>query len=142
LDFLAFDQAEGGADIAPELFEYQVFRAAVLSIVLALAGGPNATLLCAVWCHPAEARPSDCQHQEATSSPRVMGEDRCRAAPPSATAFVREDGTRESVTADAQHAVATPRFQVAPPLADATRAYPPTTSLGADTPPVLIALRI
>jgi hypothetical protein len=126
----------------PEPCGHYVLRAAVFSIVLTLAVGPNAALLCAVWCHPEEARTSDCQHQDATASPRATGEDSCRTAPASTAAFVREDAKRASASADAQHANPTPRFLVAPPLADATRAYPPPTSLGAAAPPVLIALRI
>jgi len=39
-----------------------VFRAAVLSIVLALAVGQNATLLCRVWCDLQAAAASGCHH--------------------------------------------------------------------------------
>ena len=140
--FRPFTRRKGGGDIAPEPSEHQVLRAAVLSIVLTLAVGPNAALLCAVWCHPGAARTSECQHQDATTSPRVSGEDSCRTAQASATAVVREDARRGSAAAVVQHAVAAPRFQVAPPLADATRANPPRMSPAAYAPPVLIALRI
>jgi hypothetical protein len=126
----------------PFLGERLVFRAAVLSIVLTLAIGPNATLLCSVWCHPDEAQAFACQHQDATTSPRVTGEDSCRTVPVSPTAFVREEAKRGSPTPISQQAVAVPLFRLGPPPTHATRAYEATRSLDAATSPLLIALRI
>jgi hypothetical protein len=125
----------------PYLGERSVFRAAVLSIVLTLAIGPNATLLCSVWCHPDEAQTSACQHQDATTSPRVTGEDSCRTVPASPTAFVREEAKRGSPTPISQQAMAVPLFRLGPPT-HATRAYEATPSLDTATSPLLIALRI
>jgi hypothetical protein len=119
-----------------------VFRAAVLSIVLTLAIGPNATLLCSVWCHPDEANTSACQHQDAVTSPRVTGEDSCRTAPASPTAFVREDAKRGSPTAISQQAVAIPLFRLGPPPTHTLSTYEATASLSAVASPLLIALRI
>jgi hypothetical protein len=119
-----------------------VFRAAVLSIVLTLAIGPNATLLCSVWCHPDEAKASACQHQDATTSPRVTGEDSCRTAPTSMTAFAREEAKRGSPTPIAQQAVASPPFRLSPPPAHTPGAHHATASLSAVASPLLIALRI
>jgi hypothetical protein len=126
----------------PYLGERSVFRAAVLSIVLTLAIGPNATLLCSVWCHPDEATTSACQHQDVTSSPQVTGEDSCRTAPTSTTAFVREEAKRTSPTPIAQQAVASPRFRLGPPPTDTLGAYEAKASLSAVASPLLIALRI
>jgi hypothetical protein len=125
----------------PLLGERSVFRAAVLSIVLTLAIGPNATLLCSVWCHPDEAKASACQHQEATTS-RVTGEDSCRTAATSTMAFVREEAKRGSPTPIAQQAVASPRFRLGLPPAHTLGAYEATASLSAVASPLLIALRI
>jgi hypothetical protein len=119
-----------------------VFRAAVLSIVLTLANGPNATLLCSVWCHPAEALPAECQHQDATTSPRATGDDGCRTAPARAAALVREDGKRGSATAGGDHAVAVPRFHAGRPLMATSRKYERGQLHPGAAPPVLIALRI
>jgi hypothetical protein len=119
-----------------------VFRAAVLSIVLTLAIGPNATLLCSVWCHPAEATPAECQRQDATTSPRVTGEDSCRISPAGTTALAREEGRRGSAAAGADHAVAIPRFRVTRPLTHTSRTYELGHSHPGAAPPVLIALRI
>lgn len=119
-----------------------MFRAAVLSVVLTLAFGPNATVLCAVWCHPEGDKTSACQHQDATTSPQVIGEDGCRTVPAAATAFVREEAKRESRTAGAQHAVLIPPFRFAPSLTETTRTNDPSTLLAVGSPPLLIALRI
>jgi hypothetical protein len=128
-------------DLAPRPVERKVFRAAVLSIVLTLAIGPNPTLLCSVCCHSAEAIPAECQHQGATPSPRVTGEDGCRIAPAD-TALAREEGRRGFATAGAADAVAMPQFHVARPLTHTSRTYEPGQSHPGAASPVLIALRI
>jgi hypothetical protein len=120
------------------LDERSVFRAAVLSIVLTLAIGPNAVLLCSVWCHPHEVKTSACQHQGATASPQVTGEDSCRTAA-TLTAFVREDAKRGQTF---QATAPVPQFGLTPPRTDATRNSRSNTALAAVTPPILIALRI
>lgn len=140
--FEVFNPADNGATLAHEPAGHHVFRAAVLSIVLTFAVGPNAALLCAVWCHPEEARTSDCQHQRATTSPQVTGEDSCRTVPASATSFVREDARRGAARPDSQPAVAVPGLQVARPPGHMLRAYRLAPSPGAQSPPVLIALRL
>ena len=113
-----------------------MFRAAVLSIVLTLAIGPSATVLCSVWCHP-EIRASACQHQDA--SPLATADNNCRVAPASATAFVPENSRPGS---PAQQAIAMPRFRFAPSLNNTIRAHEAATSLVVDTRPLLIALRV
>jgi len=126
----------------PYRVERSVFRAAVLSIVLTLALGPNAALLCPVWCHPEEAKASACQHQNATTSPRVTGEDSCRTAPTTTKAFVREDAKRGSPTPIAQQTVSSLPFRLGSPPTDTRRMHEATTSLSAVASPLLIALRI
>lgn len=64
-------------------------RAAVLSFALTLALGQNASLVCAVRCHPEGA--SACEHQdETTSTPRVAGNDDCAELTASAAALLPE----------------------------------------------------
>lgn len=131
-----------GPSLAPLRDEKLVVRAAVLSIVLTLAIGPNATLLCSVWCRPDEAKSSACQHQDAATSPLVTGGGSCQTAGASATALIREDARRGSPLAGAQHAIAVSRFRFAPPSNHTARPSDVATSLVADARPHLIALRV
>src|SRR5206468_3091359 len=90
-----------------------MFRAAVLSIVVTLAVGQNAALLCRAWCHPTEGTAAGCQHRNETTSPSVTGKDDCKHLAVGTIAFVREGGYRGKLTTDVQIAVATPRFAAA-----------------------------
>lgn len=128
-----------GPPLARCWVERSVFRAAVLFIVLTLAGGPNATLLCAVWCHPEEARTSSCQHPGAITSPSVTGGDSCGAVAGTLTALARDDAKRGQ---PAPQTAPVPGFALAPSRAAATRSSRPLTALGVTTPPLLTALRI
>jgi hypothetical protein len=139
-NFAALISSGVGARLALIAAEGSVFRAAVFSIVLTLAIGPNATLLCSVWCHPHEVKTSACQHQGATTSPQVTGEDSCRTVVATLTAFVREEGKRGQQTS--QPAVSVAQFGLAVPRTDATRNPGPNTAPAVVSPPILIALRI
>lgn len=90
-----------------------MFRAAVLTTVLLLATGQNAALLCGVSCNSHEPATPECHHQDVTT-PAVSGDDNCDSVVLIASAFVREDVRRETSAADARHALAGPRLQVAP----------------------------
>jgi len=117
-----------------------VFRATVLSIVLMLAAGSSATLVCSAWCHPDDAT-FTCQHEESTRSPGVNGAESCRIVPGGVTAFVREELRRTSPTSGAD-AFIVPGFPLAPPLTDGGRAGHASTLLRVADPPLLIVLRI
>jgi hypothetical protein len=52
-----------------EVASINVFRAALVSVVLTLATGPNAGLLCTAWC--VDATSTGCPHQDSTTSPRL-----------------------------------------------------------------------
>lgn len=91
--------------------EHYVFQAVVCSIVLSLALGQNAPLLCKVWCH--DATPAHCPH-ESTAATRVSADQRCDDTAADVVAFVREDGRRAGSAPDAQHAAAAPPFRPAP----------------------------
>jgi hypothetical protein len=119
-----------------------VFPAAVLSIVLVLAIGPNAAVLCAVWCHPAETKSAACQHQGGTTSALVTGEDSCRTIPAAATAFVREEAKPGWQSDGTLQSVPVLPFRFAPPPADTNVTNNASTSLALGSSPRLIALRI
>ena len=84
--------------LAPTYSECHVFRAAVFSIVLTLAIGQNAALLCNVWCQPHEARRLDVGIKSQRHPRRVNGKDNCSGVTFGAIAFVRED-TRGTTSA-------------------------------------------
>jgi hypothetical protein len=91
--------------------EYQMFRAGLLSIVLTLALGQNATLFCKVWCP--EATSTGCPHQDSTTSPSVRADDNCTTVVVRAVTFVREDGRHAARASDSQKALIARGFQIA-----------------------------
>jgi hypothetical protein len=88
-----------------------VFRAALLSVVLTLAVGQNAGLLCTAWCVPLDATSAPCPHQEPATSPTVRGVDNCNNL--GMVAFVREDGRRTARASDCQNALIVRGLQIA-----------------------------
>jgi len=107
-----------GVGLAPRSGEYHVFRAALFWIVLTLAAGQNAILLCTVWCH--DTTSAGCPRQDSTTSPDstasaiMSADDSCGSAFVGALAFVREDARRTAAAPDAQNALVVPRFRLAP----------------------------
>jgi hypothetical protein len=132
----------GGGILALYSREYHVFRAAVFSIVLTLAVGQNAALLCKAWCYPHAATAAACRHQDPTTSPSVTGTDNCNNVAVSAIAFVREDARRIASAPDAQNALVVPRFRFAPPPTDSRSGYESGRLLLHAERPLVIALRI
>ena len=80
-----------------------MFRAAVLSIVLALVATPQVPLLCAVWCHSEASAAGPCEHPDTGSALSVTANDSCPDIAAASTAFVREDVRRGVAAADPQH---------------------------------------
>ena len=119
-----------------------MFGAAVVSIVLTLAVGQNAALLCSVWCHPPEAAIGVREHQHQATTPGITRNDSCARLVAEATAFVREDVRRGVSAPDVQHGVVVPWFEFAPPPAHPTFG----SRLGQETAhqgsPRILALRI
>ena len=113
--FSLYSFAEGGLRLATYRVSIDVFRAALLSIVLTLAVGQNASLLCAVWCHPLAGLTGACEHQEPSTSPSVADKDDCPEVSAPATSFVREDVRREGSAPDTLYAVVVPPFRFSPP---------------------------
>ena len=117
-----------------------VFRAALVSVVLTLAIGQNAGLLCKVWCH--DATSTGCPHQDSATSPSVRADDNCTIPAVGAVTFVREDGRRTTPAPDAQSALAVLRFRFLAPPTDPLRGYESGRRLLLEERPLVIALRI
>ena len=116
-----------------------MFRAALFSIVLTLAVGPSAGLLCKVWCH--DGTSAGCARQDSTTSPSVNADDTCRSAILGAVAFVREDARRTAAAPDAQNALAVPRFRLALSHTDLSSGFESRRLLFQERP-LVIALRV
>jgi hypothetical protein len=119
--------------------EHYVFRAALFSIVLTLAFGQNASLLCQVWCP--DTTSAGCPQQDSTTSPSVNADDNCRSAALGAVAFVREDAQRTAAP-DAQSALAVPRFLLTPSHTDLGSGSEFGRRLLLEERPLVIALRL
>jgi hypothetical protein len=79
------------------LAELQVFNSTVASIVLAMAVGQNALLMCRAWCEPPAPVMSACHHGS-SASPTVSGDgDSCDDLELQGAAFLREDLRRGSL---------------------------------------------
>ena len=129
--------------LPPYRTEYHVFRAALFSIVLTLAVGQNASLLCEVWCH--DATSAGCPHQDSTMSPdstalrSVSADDNCRRAFVGAVAF---DARRAAAAPDAQNALVVPRFRLAPSPTDVRSGSESGRRLPLEAQPLVTTLRI
>jgi hypothetical protein len=117
-----------------------VFRAALFSIVLSLAVGQNAGLLCKVWCP--DATSAACPHQDSTASPRVSADHNCEDVVAGAAAFVREDVRRTTAAPDAQNALVVPRFRLAPSSTDVRSGFESGRRQLLEERPLILALRI
>ena len=103
------------------LASIDVFRAALVSIVLTLTLGQNVALLCGVWCHPQQDANSSCEHQVPMTSPSVTGNESCAQITAGPTALVREDARRVASSSNAQQGTVVARFQFLPPPASSAR---------------------
>jgi hypothetical protein len=119
-----------------------VFRAAVVSIVLTLAVGQNAALLCSVWCHPPEAATGVREHQHQATSPNMTGNDSCARLVAEAMAFVREDVRRGVSAPNVQHGVVVPWCEFAPTPAHPTFGSRLGQEAALQASPLILALRI
>src|SRR5262245_61536343 len=73
----AFERLHLVRILPPVLASIDVFRAALVSIVVTLTLGQNAAFLCSVWCHPQQSANSACEHQAPMTSPTVTGSESC-----------------------------------------------------------------
>jgi hypothetical protein len=119
-----------------------VFKAAVLSVVLAFAVGQNVVLLCKSWCDPRAAAASGCHREGPTTSPGLAGDEDCDNMAVGLAALLREDVRRYLSAPGAQHAVAIPRYQISPSTIDIRAGHDRARDWVHATPPLVTALRI
>ena len=117
-----------------------MFRAALFSIVLTLALGPNPDLLCKVWCP--DATSAGCPHGGSTTSPSVSAEDSCSRVVVGAVGFVREDARRNAAAPDAHNALVVPRFRLAPSPTNLRSGFETGRRQLLEERPRILALRI
>jgi hypothetical protein len=95
--------APGFAVIGPGLAftsgEYHVTRSSVISIVLALAVGLHATLLCATRCHAPVADAVECQHEDSDIA-SLSSNEICDGVQVRTMALLREGLRRSEVVPD------------------------------------------
>lgn len=121
--------------------EHHVPRVPALWIVLTLAAGPNAALLCGTSCDQTSAGPSRCHTEAMTTAPIVSGDEGC-AKGLSAAVFLGEDVRRGVNSHGAGQAVLVTPYQFAHSATDACPALEPGRQWSLDHRPLALALRI
>ena len=137
-----------------------VFRVVTLSIVLTVAGGQNAALLCKAWCdshtapasaphheHAVPASASAPHHDEQSSnhsstSLTVAGNECCDNMVVSAAAVVREDVRRDGSSPGTSYAIPVPRYQFTHPTINTRPGQEPGREWSLRHRPLSSALRI
>ena len=121
-----------------------MFRTAVLSIVLTLAVGQNAALLCSTWCDAHAQAARACHHKDPTPAGSVSaGDDCCNVVlGTSTTAFLREDVQLGSSSADPDDAIPVTRYQPAHSTIAARTRPEPGWTWSLEQRHLLTALRI
>jgi hypothetical protein len=110
--------------------------------VLALAGGPNAGLLCRAWCDPHAAAASGCHEDSSSTSPTLSDTGSCDDVMLVTAAAIREDVRRAPSPIDAQQAIQVPRFLLAPSTTDSHNVRKPREEWPLEKRPLSPALRI
>jgi len=90
--------------------EHHVFRTLVFSIVLTVAVGQQAALLCSAWCRPQVA---ECRHDKPAATSSVIADDPCDECDKeavSAALFLPEDLRRTVSDPSVDHAILAPVF--------------------------------
>ena len=82
-----------------------MFRSTVFAIVLSLAVGPAARLICEAGCGPRVAEASGCRQSHHGPATTVAGIDACGTRPVLAVTSVRDDTRRLVAPPDERHAV-------------------------------------
>ena len=128
-------------DLPLSVLSNNVFRAALLSIVLTMAAGQNVALVCGVWCHSGEGMAGACENQTEATAPSIVANDEC-VVNGNPVVFVREDGRRSGSLPEVAGALAPARFAFTPPAAGALSTYEPNSRLLLERRPLVLALRI
>ena len=88
-----------------------MFRSTVLSIVLTLMAGPNASILCKAWCDLADAAAQECHHRDATTLTALTCTDDCDNPVFTRAVLLKEDVRRRVSSPDTHQAPIVPRYQ-------------------------------
>lgn len=131
-----------GVLLAIHRAEYYVFRATVLSIVLTLAVGPHAMLLCRAWCDSQAGAPTGCHHEDPAISPGVVTGDHSCDNVVIGAAFVRVDVRRDVSSPDQDRGIPVPRYQIACSTLDAHLGQEHGREWSLETRPPVTSLRI
>jgi hypothetical protein len=115
-----------------------VFRAALLSIVLTLASGENAALLCGVWCHSGHETANACEHRAVSD---VVANDDCTVSG-NTVVFVREDARRSDSAPTVQGGVLVAQIAYTPSAPGSLAGYQAVGRRLPDARPLVLALRI
>lgn len=134
--------SQAGLVLATLSYELPVFRTVVFSIVIAVALGQNASVLCLALCDQHQAAAPGCHDEGSTESARLGGGKHCEDSPLDGAPFLKEDLRRVVSAPHLDHVVAIPRHV----FAAATTAGLPDREPGhlqsLDTGPLVVALRI
>jgi hypothetical protein len=133
---------QAGAALALRTRERHVFRIALLAIVLSLAIGPDASLLCSVWCDPQAAATIGCDHGRSTNALTMSADSSCDRVVPGVGAFLQEDGGRSSVDTVAGQATSVACYQLAPLTSSTRSGQEPGREWSLENRPLSTALRI
>ena len=118
-----------------------MFRAALFSLVVILAAGPNAALLCGTQCHSGAERASAWEHNTHATTPGVVVKGDC-AVNANPVVFVREDARRSASAPDVTGAAAVARFVSTPPAAGTPSVSHPNGRPVLELRPLVFALRL
>ena len=127
--------------LLPYRNEHPVLRVTLLSIVLILAVGPNATLLCRTWCDRQAAASGGCHPEDQATSSIMGGDDSCDTVVVSAP-LLREGERRGVPSPDGDHAIPVLRYEVARSAADARLGHERGREWSLDKRPLATILRI
>jgi hypothetical protein len=128
--------------LPPVVDERPVFRATVLSIIVTLLAGPNASVLCKAWCAPATAGATKCHHQQGSPPATLTGTDDCGEAVLHTVVVIKEETRRGAPSSDPQPAVIVPRRQRALSSSEAHPGGTPGCTWPLAQRPLATALRI
>ena len=128
-----------GAALPLEVTSINVFRAALVSVVLTLAIGQNAACCASSGVTTSRRRSARIRTQRPRACAPTATAPRVQSAPPR---FVREDGQRTAPAPDAQTAGGVLRFRFLAPPPDPLRGDESGRRLLLEERPLVIALRI
>lgn len=118
-----------------------MFRAAAVSLVLALAAGPNVSWVCTVLCDRTPAT-SDCHHEQPAASVTAPADNCCEIGAPDAARFVPRDVRQSGVSLDSDHSSPVSRSTIGNPLTEARRGTGQSPVSAQDRHPLSAALRL